>query len=164
MASKKASRNALAIEDVGASIERWQADTVVRKDHETGTGPIGSLFNSLVEVLGLMLVDLKARPDMSQHYQSLESSSAALFFWGTDLDVSRGELDEVLQDSTQLRDTCLLVLASIGQFIVSCTSNVKVIRFLVADPTQPLFACSAPKTANKRYWTPRVLYLCWSRP
>jgi hypothetical protein len=119
MASSRVSRGASTVDDVGASIERWQADTVVRKDHETGTGPIGSLFNSLVELLGLVLIDIKTKPAMSQHYQSLESSSAALFFWGTDLGVSRGELDEVLQDSTQLRDTCLLVLVSIGQFLVS---------------------------------------------
>jgi hypothetical protein len=78
--------------------------------------------------------------------------------------VSRGELDEVLQDSTQLRDTCLLVLVSIGQFIVSCMSNAKLIFFLVANQAQPLFGCSAPKIDNKRFWTPQVLCLCWSRP
>jgi hypothetical protein len=118
----KAGRRASIVEDVGVSIERWQADTVVRKDHETGTGPVGSLFNSLIEMLGLILIDIKIRPDMSRHHQSLESSTAALFFWGTDLGVARGELDEVLQDSSELRDTCLLALVSIGKFIISCMS------------------------------------------
>jgi hypothetical protein len=120
MVSGRASRKASAVEDVGASIERWQADAVGRKDYETGTGPIGSLFNSITELLGLILVDTRKRSNMSQHYQSLESSSAALFFWGTDLGVARGELDEVLQDSAELRDTCLLVLVSIGHFMISC--------------------------------------------
>jgi hypothetical protein len=107
----KAGRRASIVEDVGVSIERWQADTVVRKDHETGTGPVGSLFNSLIEMLGLILIDIKIRPDMSRHHQSLESST-----------VARGELDEVLQDSSELRDTCLLALVSIGKFIISCMS------------------------------------------
>ncbi|KAH8719537.1 hypothetical protein GQ44DRAFT_775237 [Phaeosphaeriaceae sp. PMI808] len=119
MTSGKADSRASDVEDVGVNIERWQADTVVQKDHETGTGPIGLLFNSLIELLRFILIDIKKRLNMSEHYQSLESSSAALFFWGADLGVARGELDEALQDSSQLRDTCLLVLVSIGQFIIS---------------------------------------------
>jgi hypothetical protein len=118
MDSSKPNRKAWAADDVGLSIERWQADNVARKDHEAGTGLIASLFSSLIEVVGLVLLDMKTRPDTSRHYQSLESSSAALFFWGTDFGVSQGELDEELQDSVQLRDTCLLVLVSIAQFIV----------------------------------------------
>lgn len=83
-------------------------------------GPIGSLFNSLLEFLGLILIDIKTQPDMSEHQQSLESSCAAFLFWGTDLRVSRGELDEALQDSAELRDICLMALISIGQFVISC--------------------------------------------
>ncbi|KAF2831819.1 hypothetical protein CC86DRAFT_143902 [Ophiobolus disseminans] len=102
-----------------AVIERWQAGTIVRKTDETGAGPIGSLFNSLIELLGLILIDMKLRSNVSEHYRSLESSSAALFFWGMDFNVSQGELDEALRDSPELRDTCLMVLASIAHFTTS---------------------------------------------
>jgi hypothetical protein len=37
-----------------------------------------------------------------------------------DFGVLQGELDEVLQGSAQLRDTCLLVLISVGRLISSC--------------------------------------------
>lgn len=120
MASDKAGHRGSAIDNVGMSVNRWQADTVVQKDSETGTEPIGSLFNPLIELLRLILIDMKTRPGMFQYYDSLESSSIALSSWGADLGVSQGELDKVLQGSTQLRDTCLLALASVGQFIVSC--------------------------------------------
>lgn len=83
-------------------------------------GPIGSLFTSIIGLLKLILIDIENEPDMSQHYQSLESISAALFFWGTDLRVRQGELDEELQNSIELRDTCLMVLVSIGQFLCTC--------------------------------------------
>ncbi|PVH94363.1 hypothetical protein DM02DRAFT_478753, partial [Periconia macrospinosa] len=103
---------------------RQQAATVVRKDEEIEGGPIGLLFNSILEVLRLILIDMKTRLNIPQLYQSLESSSAAFFFWGTDMGVSRGELDEVLQDSPELRDTCLLVLVSIGQFITVASPHL----------------------------------------
>ncbi|KAF1912800.1 hypothetical protein BDU57DRAFT_589640 [Ampelomyces quisqualis] len=106
-------------QNIGRSIERWQADTNTQKDDDIGVGPIGSLFDSIVELLGFILTSMRKRPSISRHYQSLESSSAALFFWGTDLDVSQGELDEALHDSLQLRDTCLLVLVSIGELITN---------------------------------------------
>jgi hypothetical protein len=124
MTSSK-SRSKLAVtEDVSGSIERWQADTSLGQDDENGVGLIGSLFNSLIELLGLLLIDMRTQPKVSRQYASLESSAAALFFWGSDLDVSRGELDDELHDSPQLRDTCLLVLVSIGQFITSCMDSV----------------------------------------
>jgi hypothetical protein len=71
---------------------------------------------------------------MSRNYQSLESSCAALFFWDTDLGVARGELDEVLQDSVQLRDVCLMVLVSIGHLLISCMSLIpKSSAYQIAD-------------------------------
>lgn len=90
----------------------------------------------LVAGLRLWIIDMRTQPNMSRHYHSLESSSAALFFWGTDLGASQGELDEVLQDSTQLRDTCLLVLVSIGRFMISCMWLItNLLPHLVADMT-----------------------------
>lgn len=143
---------ASVVKDVGLSIKQWQADTVARKDQETGMGPIGLLFNSIIDLLRLILIDMKTQPDLSQHYQSLESSSAALFFWGTELGVSRGELDEMLQNSEELRDTCLLVIVSIGQFIISGTCLIpKSLPHLVANLTQHLFACLAVNIDKKRF-------------
>jgi hypothetical protein len=133
MYSGRADRRASGI-DVGVNIERWQADTIVRKDHDSGTGPVGLLFNSVIELLRLILIDMKTRPTMSRNYQSLESSCAALFFWDTDLGVARGELDEVLQDSVQLRDVCLMVLVSIGHLLISCMSLIpKSSAYQIAD-------------------------------
>ncbi|EUC45203.1 hypothetical protein COCMIDRAFT_47993, partial [Bipolaris oryzae ATCC 44560] len=80
-------------------------------------GPIESLSRSLIETLGLILTEVRIYLDRAPHYSSLESSCAALFFWDTDLGLSRGELDDMLQDSPQLRDTCLTVLVSISQFV-----------------------------------------------
>lgn len=107
-------------EDSDKSLRRLPLDTV--RNHELHEqGPIGSLFRSLMETLGLILIEVRIQSDIAQHYGSLESSCAALFFWGADLGLSRGELDDMLQDSPQLRDTCLTVLVSISQFVSTCT-------------------------------------------
>ncbi|KAF7446386.1 ankyrin repeat domain containing protein [Pyrenophora tritici-repentis] len=91
-------------------------DLYVRDIKLHGQGPIESLFKSLMETLRLILSEVRMQSDIAQPYGSVESSCAALFFWGTDLGLLRGELDDMLQDSPQLRNTCLTVLASISQF------------------------------------------------
>jgi hypothetical protein len=93
---------------------------VVRNAELHEEGLLGSLFKSLTETLGLILIEVRNQSDMTRHYTSLESTCATLFFWGTDLGLSRGELDDMLQDSPQLRDTCLAVLVSISQFVSTC--------------------------------------------
>jgi hypothetical protein len=130
------------VQDPGLNIELWQADADAQRDDDIGAGPISSLFNSVVQLLGLILTAMRTRQNISHHYQSLESSFAALFFWGTDLDVSQGELDETLLDSPQLRDTCLLVLVSIGELITSCMLFLLLsLRCGVADLPQQSLAC-----------------------
>ncbi|KAJ5026852.1 hypothetical protein PSV08DRAFT_389873 [Bipolaris maydis] len=89
----------------------------LRNDELHERGPIGSLSRSLIETLGLILIEVRTHSDSALHYGSLESSCAALFFWDIDLGLSRGDLDDMLQDSPQLRDTCLTVLVSISQFV-----------------------------------------------
>jgi hypothetical protein len=102
------------------NLGRPPLDTV--RNHELHEqGPIGSLSRPLIETLGLILIDVRMQSDMAQYYCSLESSCAALFFWSDDLGMLRGELDDVLQDSPQLRDTCLVVLVSISRFVSTCT-------------------------------------------
>jgi hypothetical protein len=108
------------LEDSNKSLRRLPLDTV--RNHELHEqGPIGSLFRSLIETLGLITIEIRLQSNIAQHYGSLESSCAALFFWGTDLGLLRGDLDDMLQDSPQLRDTCLTVLVSISQFVSTCT-------------------------------------------
>lgn len=133
-------------QDTGLSIALWQADADTQKKHDIGVGPIGSLYNPIVELLGLILTSMRTQTSVSRHYQPLESISAALFFWGTDLNVSQGELDEALHDSLQLRDTCLLVLVSIGELIMSCMHSISQLSLLgVANLGQQWFDCSAGK-------------------
>jgi hypothetical protein len=107
-------------EDTDKNLQRLPLDTGrIHELHEQG--PIGSLSKSLIETLGHILMEVRMQPDMAQHYGSLESSCAALFFWSNDLGLPQGELDDMLQDSPQLRDTCLTVLLSISQFASTCT-------------------------------------------
>lgn len=103
-------------EDGDKTSQEIPLDTL-RNDELYERGPIGSLSRSLIETLGLILIEVRTRSDGALQYGSLESSCAALFFWDTDLGLSRGELDDMLQDSPQLRDTCLTVLVSISQFV-----------------------------------------------
>ncbi|XP_014560048.1 hypothetical protein COCVIDRAFT_52251, partial [Bipolaris victoriae FI3] len=103
-------------EDGDKTSQESPLDTL-RNDELQEQGPIGSLSRSLIETLGLILIEVRTHSDRALHYGSLESSCAALFFWDTDLGLSRGELDDMLQDSPQLRDTCLTVLVSISQFV-----------------------------------------------
>jgi hypothetical protein len=122
MTAEKAGNKVTTHEDVSVSMKRCKADTLGGDDHamETGIGIIGLLFSHIVEVLRLILIDMESRPSIAKHHQSLESSSATLFFWGNDLGVSQGGLDKALQDSSELHDTCLLVLVSIGQLVAAC--------------------------------------------
>lgn len=137
-------------QDTGTSIELWQADTSTQEKHVIGVGPVGSLYSSIVELLGLTLTSMRTQTSVSRHYQPLESISAALFFWGTDLNVSQGELDEAIRDSPQLRDTCLLVLVSIGELITSCMHlALQSSLLVVANLGQQLFDCSAAKILKK---------------
>jgi len=83
-------------------------------------GILGSLFRSLTETLGLIVNEVKSQPSAASYYVSLESTCAALFFWGNDLGLSRDSLDNMLQYSPQLRGTCMAVLVSISHFVISC--------------------------------------------
>ncbi|KAI4649979.1 uncharacterized protein J4E78_008260 [Alternaria triticimaculans] len=80
-------------------------------------GILGSLFRSLTEMLGLIMKEFRSQSSDARHYISLESTCATLLFWGTDLGLPRGELDDVLKGSPQLRNTCLAVLVSISRFV-----------------------------------------------
>ncbi|KAI4663898.1 uncharacterized protein J4E88_010748 [Alternaria novae-zelandiae] len=80
-------------------------------------GILGSLFRSLTETLGLIMKEFRSQHSDARHYISLESTCATLLFWGTDLGLPRGELDDALQGSPQLRNTCLAVLVSISRFV-----------------------------------------------
>jgi hypothetical protein len=98
---------------------RWLPNTV--RNHELyNQGPVASLSRPLIETLGLLLIDVRMKSSMAQYFGPLESSCAALFFWDDDLGMSRGDLDDVLQNSPQLRNTCLAVLVSISQFVSTC--------------------------------------------
>jgi hypothetical protein len=128
MSANKAGDKITTDEDVSVSMERWKTATLGRDYNavEPGIGPIALLFSDIFEVLRLILTDMETRPSIAKHHKSLESSSATLFFWGNDFGVLQGELDEALQDSFELRDTCLLVLVSIGKLVAarklpSCT-------------------------------------------
>lgn len=98
-------------------IALWQAGANADADVTTSTGIIASLFDSLMVSLSLMLQTLKNQPMESEHYRFLERSSAALLFWGTDLEVPQGQLDMTLQHSLALRDTVLVILISVGETI-----------------------------------------------
>ncbi|KAI4674782.1 uncharacterized protein J4E84_010388 [Alternaria hordeiaustralica] len=87
-------------------------------------GILGSLFKSLTETLGLIMKEFRSQSSDAAHYISLESTCATLLFWGTDLGLPRGELDDVLQGSPQLRNTCLAVLVSISRFVSTSLINL----------------------------------------
>ncbi|KAH7082204.1 hypothetical protein FB567DRAFT_562041 [Paraphoma chrysanthemicola] len=99
--------------------------STVRNHELQDQGPVASLSRPLIETLGLLLSYVRMKPDMASYCNSLESSCAALFFWSDDLGMSRGDLDDVLQNSPQLRNTCLAVLVSISQFV--STSLIRLI-------------------------------------
>jgi hypothetical protein len=99
---------------------RWLPLKTVRNHELHNQGPVASLSRPLIETLGLLLIDVRMKSDMAQYCGPLESSCAALFFWDDDLGMSRGDLDNLLQNSPQLRDTCLAVLVSISQFVSTC--------------------------------------------
>ncbi|KAH4006804.1 hypothetical protein HBI13_234900 [Parastagonospora nodorum] len=103
-------------ENSDKNLRRPVSNTV--RNHELhDQGPIASLSRPLMETLGLLLIDVRMNPDVPQYCGPLESSCAALFFWIDDLGMSRGRLDDMLQNSLQLRDTCLAVLVSISRFV-----------------------------------------------
>jgi hypothetical protein len=100
---------------------RWPVSSNVRNDELHDQGPIASLSRPLMETLGLLLIDVRMKPDVPQYCGPLESICAAFFFWIDDFGMSRGCLDDVLQNSLQLRDTRLAVLVSISRFLSTCT-------------------------------------------
>ena len=116
-------------------------------------GLLGSLFKSLAETLALILNDATSQSSMAGHYGSLESSCATLFFWGDDLGLLRGELDGMLRDSPQLRNTCLAVLVSISRFVCTCkfTSFTPVYR-PSTNTNQLWYTLSSVSKVEKRFY------------
>ena len=105
-----------------AAIQLWQAEAHGNKDGATSIGIIASLYEGLLEYLSAVLKALRQQDPTLDCYQSLESSSATLFFWGADLGVQKGDLDVLLQHSSHVRDTALTLLISIGNFMHQGTS------------------------------------------
>jgi hypothetical protein len=89
----------------------------VRENVAISSGVIAGLFNGLLEFLKFLLRHFREYDPESRHYRPLERSSTALLFWGSDLNVSHGDLDVALQHSGGLRDTVLTVLISIAEFM-----------------------------------------------
>ena len=87
-------------------------------------GILGSLFRSLIDTLGLIMKEVKSQSSEARHYASLESACAPLLFWGNDLGLPQGELDDKLQYSPHLRGTCITVLVSIARFVSTCKCTV----------------------------------------
>jgi len=87
-------------------------------------GILGSLFRSLTETLGLIMKEVRSQSSEAGHSASLESTCAALLFWGNDLGLPQGKLDDKLQYSPHLRGTCITVLVSIARFVSTCKCTV----------------------------------------
>jgi len=87
-------------------------------------GILGSLFRSLTQTLGLIMKEVRSQSSEARHYNSLEATCAALLFWGNDLGLPQGKLDDKLQYSPHLRGTCITVLVSIARFVSTCKCTV----------------------------------------
>jgi len=87
-------------------------------------GILGSLFRSLTQTLGLIIKEVRSQSSEARHYNSLEATCAALLFWGNDLGLPQGKLDDMLQYSPHLRGTCITVLVSIARFVSTCKCTV----------------------------------------
>ncbi|KAH7071121.1 hypothetical protein BKA63DRAFT_67376 [Paraphoma chrysanthemicola] len=113
------------------TIETWQSGLCSKDEVELQTGIIGSLYNSLMNSLRGLLHDLNKHGFNSRHYRTIEKYAAALLFWGDDHGISQGQLDMALQSALFLRDTVLLVLISLGEFLsqdflkIFATSSVR---------------------------------------
>jgi hypothetical protein len=102
-------------------VDAWRIHADTRNQTGIATGIIGFLFDGLVGFLQTVLNNMRQGDVATPWYGSLEKNAAALLFWGLDHSVSKGELDTTLQHSGLLRDTVLLVLISIGEFISEST-------------------------------------------
>lgn len=98
-------------------IDIWQADAECTVEDRSSTGIIALLFDSLTTFLKLTLNEKGLQCTQSQAL-SLKKDLASLYFWGADLGVLHGDLDNALQHSALLRDTLLAVLISLGDFCI----------------------------------------------
>jgi len=87
-------------------------------------GILGSLFRSLTQTLGLIVKEVRSQSSEARHYNSLEATCAALLFWGNDLGLPQGKLDDKLRYSPHLRGTCITVLVSIARSVSTCKCSV----------------------------------------
>ncbi|KAI4702901.1 hypothetical protein J4E81_001774 [Alternaria sp. BMP 2799] len=114
--SRAISAHSFLTKDDDKDLQPLAVDTV--QDTELlKPGILGSLFRSLIETMGLIMKEVKSQCSEAGHYVSLESTCAALLFWGNDLGLPQGKLDDKLQYSPHLRDTCITVLVSIARFV-----------------------------------------------
>lgn len=98
------------------AIELWTKteDGLDLTDH---VGIIGSLFESCLRLLNLLLVEVRKVKLTQFNYKDLENSMRTLFFWGEELGVSCGDLDKALVHAEETRDLTLSVLISLGDFL-----------------------------------------------
>ena len=109
-------------------------DTVQNVELEE-PGILGALFRSTTQLLGLIMKEVRSQSSEARHYNSLEATCAALLFWGNDLGLPQGKLDDKLQYSPHLRGTCITVLVSIARFVSAC--KCMMLRKLHGSTTNP---------------------------
>ena len=121
--SKVRSAHSSLTKDNDKDLQPLAVDTV----HDTELlkpGVLGSLFTSLLETLGPIMEEVRSQSSEARYYNSLEATCATLLFWGNDLGLPQGKLDDKLQYSPHLRGTCITVLVSIARFVSTCKCTV----------------------------------------
>ncbi|OCK74226.1 hypothetical protein K432DRAFT_311161 [Lepidopterella palustris CBS 459.81] len=96
-------------------VEAWQqsSNAVVPE-----IGTVGRFFESLIKMFSMLLDQLKGDSMLSlDDRASLKNSFDILRLWGHGFDASRGELDKLLEHSTESKDLTISLLISIGDIV-----------------------------------------------
>lgn len=80
-------------------------------------GNIGSLFESCLQMLKLLL-RASSKVETAQPFcKSVESSLATLFFWDEEFGESRGDVDRAFEQSEDTYNLTLSIFLSLGDFL-----------------------------------------------
>lgn len=107
-------------------LERWlEANNAAPQRSSTNRlGLAGSLFEASFQLLSSLVEEgQRAGSISSQIAHSCQNELERLFLWGDGFGAGEGELDNILENSTELRVNVLSLLSEIGKVATQSTLN-----------------------------------------
>ena len=95
-------------------------------------GAVGRLFKSCVDLYWALLQRILILDFKAPQKEALRDVFGGFYFWGDGFYPIEGRLDEILVNSSRLRNRVLAVLVEIGEILCSERTGTQILRFVLS--------------------------------